>query len=461
MSRISHLTPVLEPVEAVSQGQGLVLTSVDPSTLVLGVNARQVVDLDEAFVASVREHGVLVPVVVYRDGDARLVVKFGQRRTTAAVRVGLSSIPVLIAPTDSEAGRIVQQLAENDHRAGLSTSDHVAAFEQLSMLGLSAAEIAKMTAIDEGSVSAGLRVASSSRAKAKATEVPGLTLSQAAAIAEVEDDPADAARIEEVISHGWNIDHEIRRIRDRRTEEAALAARVKELEDAGETVVPYPSWDEKKVTVIDRLYSGGKHLTPAKHRTCPHRAVAVRPYAPYKVEEVCTNPHAARHETASGTVAGKASKADLTEEEQAAAAADRRDVIESNKAWASAEVVRREWLAEFATRTAPPKTFGAFLAHVANAPNLIGWESLASDLLGAAHKTYQNDTIGKAITSAKTEQRAQQIALVLAVAMAEKSLTKNSWRVPTTINRVYFEALESWGYGLAEIEKRAMRGGRK
>jgi hypothetical protein len=39
----------------------------------------------------------------------------------------------------------VRQWAENEHRAGLSTGDKVAAIEQLSLLGLSATAIAKRT----------------------------------------------------------------------------------------------------------------------------------------------------------------------------------------------------------------------------------------------------------------------------------------------------------------------------
>jgi ParB family chromosome partitioning protein len=46
--------------------------------------------------------------------------------------------------------------------------------------------------------------------------------------------------------------------------------------------------------------------------------------------------------------------ADIGDQERERARLERRDVIESNKAWRSAEAVRRIWLREFVTRKKPP-----------------------------------------------------------------------------------------------------------
>jgi ParB family chromosome partitioning protein len=49
--------------------------------------------LDAAFLHSLREHGVLSPVVALRDCDGRLHVRMGQRRTLGAVQAGLPTHP--------------------------------------------------------------------------------------------------------------------------------------------------------------------------------------------------------------------------------------------------------------------------------------------------------------------------------------------------------------------------------
>ena len=97
-----------------------------------------------AFVGSIADRGVREPVIVRRDDQGRLVVRKGQRRTLAAVQAGLDLIPVVVEPEPlaqeqaRRADRIIDQLGENLHRAGLPEADEVAAHQQLLDLGLSA-----------------------------------------------------------------------------------------------------------------------------------------------------------------------------------------------------------------------------------------------------------------------------------------------------------------------------------
>ena len=113
------------------------LALVDPNTLELEVNTRLDANLDPHFCASIRDRGVQEPITVRRrTSDGTLVVRKGQRRTLAAVRVGLTQVPVIISPEPAtedgdevdtagddyragQAERIVDQLVENQHRAGI------------------------------------------------------------------------------------------------------------------------------------------------------------------------------------------------------------------------------------------------------------------------------------------------------------------------------------------------------
>src|ERR1035437_9265152 len=116
---------------------------IDPTTLTIDANVRTTASLDKDFVASIREHGVLTPILAVRQGDGTLYVRAGQRRTLAAIQAAVASIPVRIIDATTDADRIVQQVIENDQRLALSDADRIAAFEQLSLMGVSPTQIAR------------------------------------------------------------------------------------------------------------------------------------------------------------------------------------------------------------------------------------------------------------------------------------------------------------------------------
>src|SRR4029453_17567472 len=81
---------------------------------------RQVFDEDglAELTHSIREFGVLQPVVVRQRGDAyELVV--GERRLRAAAAAGLATIPAIIRDTDDDA-MLRDALLENIHRTALN-----------------------------------------------------------------------------------------------------------------------------------------------------------------------------------------------------------------------------------------------------------------------------------------------------------------------------------------------------
>ncbi|GEL25064.1 hypothetical protein PSU4_40180 [Pseudonocardia sulfidoxydans NBRC 16205] len=73
---------------------GVELVVVDPATLIFAANVRVDARLDAGFVNSVREQGVLQPIVAHRDSEGGLVVRFGHRRTLAAIEAGRAQVPV-------------------------------------------------------------------------------------------------------------------------------------------------------------------------------------------------------------------------------------------------------------------------------------------------------------------------------------------------------------------------------
>jgi ParB family chromosome partitioning protein len=79
---------------------------------------------------SIREVGVLQPVLVRPAGDGQYELIAGERRWRAARRVGLQTIPALVRDSD-DAAALEQALVENLHRDSLNPLEEAAAYQQL------------------------------------------------------------------------------------------------------------------------------------------------------------------------------------------------------------------------------------------------------------------------------------------------------------------------------------------
>jgi ParB family chromosome partitioning protein len=83
-----------------------------------------------ALTASVRELGILQPVLVRSLDDGTYELIAGERRWRAARRAGLDTIPAIIRSTD-DVGSLEAAVVENLHRADLNAMEEAAAYQQL------------------------------------------------------------------------------------------------------------------------------------------------------------------------------------------------------------------------------------------------------------------------------------------------------------------------------------------
>ncbi|MFC4603829.1 ParB/RepB/Spo0J family partition protein [Rhodococcus kronopolitis] len=93
---------------------------------------RQVFD-DEALaelVFSIREFGLMQPIVVRRVGEDRYQLVMGERRWRASQQAGLESIPAIVRETNDGA-MLRDALLENIHRVQLNPLEEAAAYQQL------------------------------------------------------------------------------------------------------------------------------------------------------------------------------------------------------------------------------------------------------------------------------------------------------------------------------------------
>lgn len=79
---------------------------------------------------SIKEHGVLQPVVVRRKGDGMYELIAGERRTRAAKIAGLSAIPAIIRNSNDEKALAIA-LIENIQRQNLNPLEEARAYSRL------------------------------------------------------------------------------------------------------------------------------------------------------------------------------------------------------------------------------------------------------------------------------------------------------------------------------------------
>jgi ParB family chromosome partitioning protein len=107
---------------------------------------------------SIREVGVLQPVLVRPAADGEYELIAGERRWRAARRVGLQTIPALVRETD-DAAALEQALVENVHRDNLNPLEEAAAYQQLiEDFGLTHDEVAARVGRSRATVTNTLRL---------------------------------------------------------------------------------------------------------------------------------------------------------------------------------------------------------------------------------------------------------------------------------------------------------------
>jgi ParB family chromosome partitioning protein len=113
----------------------------------------------ESLAASIREVGVLQPIVVGPPGDdGRYVLIAGERRLRAAKLAGLDEIPAVIRESDQEA-RLVEAVIENVQREDLGPIEEAEAYQRLMEdFGMTHDEVAKRVGKSRSAVTNAVRL---------------------------------------------------------------------------------------------------------------------------------------------------------------------------------------------------------------------------------------------------------------------------------------------------------------
>ncbi len=224
--------------------------------------------------ASLAEVGILQPLVVQPD-NAGYVIHMGHRRHAAAVKAGLPVVPCLVGDSTDQIQAITRMLTENLHRDDLTTSEQAAGFAQLSLLGLSEADIARVTTTPRSKVADALALHRLPAAAHKAADKGALDLQDAAALAELPDDVA--AKILAKPVSPWGLRHDIQTAKNSAARRAAIDELTAELTAAGVTVIKKPSdYPYGKVASASTLLdSDGTAVDPDQVKTTPGFAAVI------------------------------------------------------------------------------------------------------------------------------------------------------------------------------------------
>ncbi|GHU56053.1 chromosome partitioning protein ParB [Spirochaetia bacterium] len=107
---------------------------------------------------SIRENGIIEPIIAGDAGDGAYIIVAGERRCRAAALAGLTEVPVIIRDYTNEK-RMEVALIENVQRADLNPIEEAAAYKNLmDLTGLSQDEVAAKVGKNRSTVANALRL---------------------------------------------------------------------------------------------------------------------------------------------------------------------------------------------------------------------------------------------------------------------------------------------------------------
>jgi ParB family transcriptional regulator, chromosome partitioning protein len=164
--------------------------------------------IDDAALAglaeSIREHGVIQPVLVVASGDRYQLIA-GERRLRAARLAGHVTVPVIVRTAD-EQDQLAIALVENIQRSELNAMDEARAFRQLiDEFGLTQDQVARRVGRSRPAVTNTLRLLDIAREVQAAVEDERISEGHARAIAGLPTDEAQRAVLATVVERALSV----------------------------------------------------------------------------------------------------------------------------------------------------------------------------------------------------------------------------------------------------------------
>jgi len=121
-------------------------------------NIRKNYDNLEELGKSIKQNGLIQPIVVVDNEDGTYTVLVGNRRTQAAIYADVDELEAVVIEADDKDA-IAIALQENTLRENLTKKEQADAYKQLSMFGLTAKEISERTGISQKKIKQNIKAA--------------------------------------------------------------------------------------------------------------------------------------------------------------------------------------------------------------------------------------------------------------------------------------------------------------
>jgi ParB family transcriptional regulator, chromosome partitioning protein len=160
----------------------------------------------EELARSVKEHGIIQPLVVTKTGDDKYRLIAGERRFRAAQKAGLAAVPVVIKETMADGDVLQVALIENIQREDLNPIEEAYAYHQLhEEFQLTQEEISKRVGKERSTVANFLRLLKLPDSVKKLLAAGQLSMGHARAILAVDSAKKQEQLAERVVKRNLNV----------------------------------------------------------------------------------------------------------------------------------------------------------------------------------------------------------------------------------------------------------------
>ena len=143
-----------------ASGAGIVPVELDPTLLKPNpFQPRRAFNEEslQELAASIKEHGIIQPIIVEKNGDSYIIIA-GERRTRAALLAGLERVPVVFREFENSK-KLEIALIENIQRENLNPIEEAKAYQEIMQLsGLNQEETAKRVGKSRPAVANAMRL---------------------------------------------------------------------------------------------------------------------------------------------------------------------------------------------------------------------------------------------------------------------------------------------------------------
>ncbi|HZO91165.1 MAG TPA: ParB/RepB/Spo0J family partition protein [Chthonomonadaceae bacterium] len=250
----------------------------------------------EELVASVKEHGILQPVLVRRIGHERYQLVAGERRFRAAQAAGLATVPALVRGA-SERELLEMAVVENVQREDIGPMEAARAYRRLiDEFGMTQETIAQRVGKSRSGVANVLRLLKLPEAIQESIEREEITEGHARALMMIEDEPSMLNAWKTVVKRQLSV-RDTERLAKELRERAANAAPVAEtartpLAEGGKREsAPVPASavvgaDANEAAIVEDLQRALGTKVALRHSAGGRGRIEIEFYSPQELERL-------------------------------------------------------------------------------------------------------------------------------------------------------------------------------